>query len=243
MKPTTIKQQLMCDLTDTERREYGIVLATTLGDIEEIEAEKKKHSDHFKDRIAGLQARADETSRKVRDGKEWRNVECQVLLGTPDRDHKQTIRLDTGETIRTEMMTDSDRQLVMPLDDDALDDDDHDSRDEWTPVGDPGVALEIVDVDEVTEGDQAEANGAAIVLADADTDLLNFLADLNTARGVASRAALLEQYIEQHGTGNMPRIHELAVKWPAKAPVIKLLAAQVAGSSVVEPDPEATADY
>jgi len=117
MNTKTIKQTLMCDLTDKERREYGISLATTLGDMGEIETQKKREMDHFKDRIAGLQAKADELSRKVRDGKEWRDVECQILLGSPDREHKQTIRLDTGETIRTERMTEADLQLVMPLDD------------------------------------------------------------------------------------------------------------------------------
>lgn len=114
MNYKNIKQTLICDLTDKERQDYGLPLATALGDREDIETEKKKHADHFKDRIAGLQAKADELSRKVRDGKEWRDVDCRVFYGQPDKQHKQTIRLDTGEVVKTDRMTDSDLQLVMP---------------------------------------------------------------------------------------------------------------------------------
>lgn len=116
-KPT--KETLMCQLTDQERREYGIQLATTLGDMENVEAEKKKEMDHFKDRLGGLQARADELSRKVRDGKEWRSVDCVIRYSQPDKEHKQVVRLDTGEVVRTALMSQEDRQLVMPLEDDG----------------------------------------------------------------------------------------------------------------------------
>lgn len=116
MQHKTIKQSLICDLTDKERREYGIQLATTLGDMEDVEAEKKRHMDHYKDRLGGMQATADTLGRKVRDGKEWRDVECRVVLGQPDKTHKQTIRLDTGETVKTEMMDEYDLQRVLPLD-------------------------------------------------------------------------------------------------------------------------------
>jgi hypothetical protein len=115
MNHKTIKQTLTCDLTDKERREYGINLATTLADYEALETEKKQNADHYKDRLAGLQAHADELARKVRDGKEWRDVECRVYYGQPDKEHKQTVRLDTMEVVKTERMTEVDLQLVMPL--------------------------------------------------------------------------------------------------------------------------------
>jgi hypothetical protein len=114
----TIKQTLMCDLTDKERREYGIQLATTLGDMEDVEAEKKRHMDHYKDRLGGMQATADTLGRKVRDGKEWREVDCRVMFGAPDKAHKQTVRLDTHEVVKTELMTELDLQRTLPLEDD-----------------------------------------------------------------------------------------------------------------------------
>lgn len=116
MKNNRTTETLICQLTDSERREYGIKLATALGDMTSVEEEKKREMDHFKDRIAGLQARVDELSRKTRDGKEWRHVECEIFYSTPDKMHKQVVRLDTGETVRTELMTEKDLQTVMPLD-------------------------------------------------------------------------------------------------------------------------------
>ena len=119
MKSKPIKKSLICILTDKERREYGITLATTLGDMEAVEAQKKTEMDNYKNRLAGMQAKVDELSSKVRNGKEWRDVDCQVLYGVPDKEHKQTIRLDTGETVATEIMSETDLQLVMPLGDDS----------------------------------------------------------------------------------------------------------------------------
>lgn len=116
MQSKTIKTTLICDLTDKERREYGISLATTLGDMQQVEAQKKAEMDNFKNRLAGIQAKVDELSGKVRNGKEWREVACSVFYGQPDKEHKQTIRLDTLEVVKTELMTEVDLQLVMPLD-------------------------------------------------------------------------------------------------------------------------------
>jgi hypothetical protein len=153
MKSKTIKKTLMCELSDKERREYGISLATTLGDMEEIEAQKKREMDHFKDRLAGLQAKADELSRKVRDGKEWRDVECHVYYGMPDPEHKQTVRLDTGATVQTERMTEVDLQLVMPLDETADEGETvYDADDDDTEADGP----RIVDADEAPNGWSAE---------------------------------------------------------------------------------------
>lgn len=150
----THKQTLMCDLTDKERRDYGITLATTLGDMEDIEAQKKREMDHFKDRIAGLQAKADELSRKVRDGKEWREVECHTLMSTPDREHKQTIRLDTGETIRTERMTDTDLQIIMPFEEG---DDSGNEEEDADGSGDVVEVEEVVYRDADEEGEQDDS--------------------------------------------------------------------------------------
>jgi ribosome modulation factor len=118
--PPPIKRSLICTLTDEERRNYGIKLATTLEDIENVEAEKKRSADHFKDRVGGLQATADDLRRKVSTGQEWRDVECVVKFCEPDKAHKQIVRTDTGEVVSTEIMTESDKQLKLPIADEQL---------------------------------------------------------------------------------------------------------------------------
>ena len=113
--PPPLTKSLICTLSDEERRNYGIQLATTLEEIEGIEAEKKKISDRYKDRIAGLQSRADDIRQKVSSGQEWREVECTVVLCQPTADHKQIVRNDTGEVVGTECMNNADRQAMLPF--------------------------------------------------------------------------------------------------------------------------------
>lgn len=117
--PPTLKKSLLCTLTDEEQREYGVALATAYEDMERVEAEKKRQTDHFKDRIAGLQAKADELRRKVSTGQEWRDVECVVTYGVPMADRKTITRTDTGEVVETTWMTEAEKQFQLPLDDDG----------------------------------------------------------------------------------------------------------------------------
>jgi len=127
-------KSLICALTDEERRTYGIKLAGLLDDIDNVEGEKKKQADHYKDRIGGLQAAADELRRKVSTGQEWREVECQEVLGQPTPDKKQIIRTDTGEVIGCEWMTEADKQGLLALDliDGEEDADEEDEAEERT---------------------------------------------------------------------------------------------------------------
>jgi ABC-type molybdenum transport system ATPase subunit/photorepair protein PhrA len=113
--PDTISKSLLCKLTDEERKDFGIKLATTLEEVQRVEEEKKRKADHYKDRIGGLQATADELRRKVSTGQEWRDVECVVILDEPAKGIKSISRTDTGEVIETKPMTDADKQLQLDL--------------------------------------------------------------------------------------------------------------------------------
>ncbi|NQX02772.1 hypothetical protein HQ447_19095 [bacterium] len=190
MQSKTIKTTLICDLTDKERREYGISLATTLGDMEDVEGQKKKEMDHYKDRLSGMQARADELSRKVRDGKEWRDVECRVYYGQPDKEHKQTIRMDTGETVKTERMTETDLQLVMPLDE----------------------TQDVATQDTSEEEDEVLYRDAEDEFQDQRPPLeyVDLMQSLGASKGAAKRTALIEEFITEFGETALAGVLELA---------------------------------
>lgn len=199
MQPKTIKQTLICELTETERREYGIALATKLGDMEEIEAEKKKNADHFKDRIAGLQASCDELSRKVRDGKEWREVVCEVTLGAPDKAHKQVVRMDTCEVVKTERMTEAELQMVMPLD-------------VFKDAMDPGDRLTVSVGGQLAsefEKPVAEEQEETADTEDAPENI-ELLESLAAAKSVAKRHEIIEGYMQLFGREALPVVIELA---------------------------------
>jgi len=227
MNSKTIKSTLMCDLTDKERREYGISLATTLGDMGEIETQKKREMDHFKDRIAGLQAKADELSRKVRDGKEWRDVDCNVILGAPDKEHKQTIRLDTYEVIRTERMTEADLQRVLPLEDDLS-----------IKAGDEiDAANEEDEADMADPEPESEPEAGGLVLEDAPENVA-LVAAIGTAKSAAKRFALIEEYIGSFGAESLAVVVELAKSTGLDAKKLAEIEA-----SVPAPKPATEADY
>jgi hypothetical protein len=152
--PQPLKKSLICTLSDEERRNYGIELATTLEAIEEVEDEKKKNADRFKDRIAGLQGKADDIRQKVSSGQEWRDVECSVIYNEPVEGRKQIVRNDTGEVVATEWMTDSEKQFTLPLD--SPDDTDADAVEvESEVVTDERNEVEV-------EHDAAEGAGADV---------------------------------------------------------------------------------
>ncbi len=48
-------------------------------------------------------------------GHEYRDIEVRIELDTPEVGKKRIIRLDTGEEVAVKPMTDSDRQMVIDL--------------------------------------------------------------------------------------------------------------------------------
>lgn len=114
--PDTISKSPLCKPTDEQRKDFGIKLATTLEEVQRVEEEGKRNSDHYKDRIGGLQATVDELRWKVSTWQEWRDAECTVEFDDPTPGFKSVVRIDNGEVVETEAMTDADKQFVPDLD-------------------------------------------------------------------------------------------------------------------------------
>ena len=103
-------RRLMTKLTDKEREDRGIELATIQLDILRLEEEAKNKANDYKERIGGLKARSRAESVIVSRGEEHREVECDILYGVPSKTHKTIIRKDTGETVDVEPMSPSELQ-------------------------------------------------------------------------------------------------------------------------------------
>lgn len=99
-----IKEYLKCVLTEQEIKESGAQLAKSYSDMSELEDAKKSIVSDFKARIDKMAADISGFARKIQNGYEFRNVECEEVR---DYDEKfvEVIRLDTGETLRTRVMT------------------------------------------------------------------------------------------------------------------------------------------
>lgn len=105
---------LKCVLTDAELQTKGAQLADAIDEGARIEEEFAEVKNGFKGRIDGAKGRAAALASTVRAQAEYRSVKCQRIYMF-DEGVVSEIRTDTGEIIGERMMTDSDRQQYLPL--------------------------------------------------------------------------------------------------------------------------------
>lgn len=139
MKGREIVQDLMCDLSDPELFDRAQQMSTVLQTIDEVETARRVSAKDFKDRLEGLHGESRKLSFIVRQRQEKRPVRCSVELHTPTQGVKRVVRLDTGELVREEHMTQAELQgSLLP------DEDDGEQQDN----------LALDDVDQAQEGEE-----------------------------------------------------------------------------------------
>ncbi len=110
------KEYLKCILTEPEIKESGAQLARTYSEITDLEDQKKSLVSDFKAKIDGATASASILARKIQNGYEFRNIECEEWW---DYECKvlEVMRLDTGEVIKSRPMTTDELQkkLFVPV--------------------------------------------------------------------------------------------------------------------------------
>jgi len=115
MSELRVVRQLRVNLTNDEIRERGKIAAKLVGEIGTLQDEKKQSAKHYVAEIDSRQTQVKHLSYTIDSGFEERDVTCLVMLDSPQVGLKTTVRLDTGEEVETEAMTDSDRQRTLPL--------------------------------------------------------------------------------------------------------------------------------
>lgn len=107
---TKTVRNLMCELTNDEKREYGRKLADLEHDKDIVEADKKASADSFKEKLSAIDAGISRLVGPIRDGVERRDVECEWVYHW-ETFAKDLVRCDTGEVVITEAITPRERQL------------------------------------------------------------------------------------------------------------------------------------
>lgn len=97
-------EELACDLTQAELLDRAAKLTKLMDGVEAIEREKKVVADDFKARLEEATSEVAKMKRVVQSKRELRDVEC-VTVHDPYRAVHETTRLDTGEVIRTTVMS------------------------------------------------------------------------------------------------------------------------------------------
>lgn len=80
-----------------------------------LESELDSIKADYKGRIGLLETTIDKSQRKIRDGYEMREIECEVQFHTPEDGMKRVVRLDTGEEVAVEYMLPHERQEILPF--------------------------------------------------------------------------------------------------------------------------------
>jgi len=107
---STVTTSIERPLTEPELAELGKQQARLLQDIGELVMQKKVAVDEFKSAIGEKQKQVEDISKRINLGLERQDIECDVLLDTPEKGRKSFVAVATGQIVRVEEMTASDYQ-------------------------------------------------------------------------------------------------------------------------------------
>ncbi len=108
MRKRTV-ELLHCRLTEEEILEKGKHLAEKELELLELEAEAKEVASNYKESIKAQRTMIAKLSKEVSTEKEEREVSCDWVFHSPTRGTKELIRLDTGESIKQQEMSERDK--------------------------------------------------------------------------------------------------------------------------------------
>jgi hypothetical protein len=102
--------QLRCEYSDTELNDKRDELVSVIRGAHETEQERVATNKGYKEALEALYSRRDVLAAQIHERGENRLVECACQLNSPIVGVKRIVRLDTGEFIADEPMTDEERQ-------------------------------------------------------------------------------------------------------------------------------------
>ncbi|WP_027192812.1 hypothetical protein [Megalodesulfovibrio gigas] len=98
--------------TRAELEAMGQELAKLVVHIEDLEAEKKSHVDHFNSRIKVVEKDSTTLAHRIRRGKEMRTLRCYEVRNF-DLNQKQFLEIETREVIKRRPLTEEERQFPL----------------------------------------------------------------------------------------------------------------------------------
>lgn len=114
--PVKLTERLRCVFSDDEQVEHGKLIARAAQKWSELEQQKKEIDAQIKGEIEQQKSIVQRLSSAISMGYEYRDVETHFVMDTPSPGTKTVVRVDTGEVLRTEPMTSSEKQGVLSFD-------------------------------------------------------------------------------------------------------------------------------
>ncbi|MBV9082374.1 MAG: hypothetical protein JOZ62_06860 [Acidobacteriaceae bacterium] len=107
---STVTTSIERPLTEPELAEVGKQQARLLQDIGELVMQKKVAVDEFKSAIGEKQKQVEDISKRINLGLDRQDIECDVLLDTPEKGRKSFVAVASGQIVKVEEMTAGDYQ-------------------------------------------------------------------------------------------------------------------------------------
>lgn len=108
------KVYLPCALTEKELKDYSDLMADAYRNRIRAEENLKSAQTQLKSDIAVAEGKIASCADKINSKQEYRDVECTVEFNFKSRE-KKIVRIDTGEVVRTEPISDDELQEKMPV--------------------------------------------------------------------------------------------------------------------------------
>ena len=109
MRKVRDSMTLPCILTDEEKAKYSADLAQAVSDKKKHEGEMERFKSQNKAQITSCETTIDLCAELVNTGREYRSVECSIEYDF-DNKTKKWIRIDTGEEVKHDIITESELQ-------------------------------------------------------------------------------------------------------------------------------------
>lgn len=118
MKKQKTREYLKYKFSDDEVKEFSQEMASDLREKSKLEDDKKSIVKDFAAKISKLEASINENAGIINSGFEMRQIDC---MSTYDYDDLviRTHREDTGELVKERDMEESEKQMDLPEDDEA----------------------------------------------------------------------------------------------------------------------------
>lgn len=113
------KEPCRIDLTPEELIECGRELASSQRELHEIADDFKGVRDEWKARISAVEARITTLANRIGRGYDIRPIPCMIVFDQPEAGVKTCYRKETGERVWVRDMTESDKQRVLDLQEEA----------------------------------------------------------------------------------------------------------------------------
>ena len=109
-------EYVSCKLTDAELKNYSELMADAVRKHSRADANLKSVTKAIKSELQTLEGQIDLYAEKINSKAEYRDVECRIEWDFKSGE-KRYVRADTGEVVKTEMITEIEKQEELAVQD------------------------------------------------------------------------------------------------------------------------------